>query len=423
MQQNSPNDAELGDSYLYSCIPDKSQDLFYKIFEASPILMAISTIEEGVFIDVNKAWIDALGYKKEDVIGKSALSLNIFLDYQERQKVKHQVLQSNSARNQELKYITKEGVIRYGIFSADIITLNNKEYLLTSAYDVTERKKIKEIEAKNKQLKERLEYDSMKAGFLANISHELKTPVNIIFSSLQLLDIILKKESLDEVKTNVQKQSKMMRQNCYRLIRQINNLIDITKVGSGYLKLNLSNCDIVNLLESITISVAEYSKYNGIDMYFNSEYEEFFVACDVEKVERIVLNLLSNAIKFTPRKGQITVNVNVAGSKLKIAVRDTGVGIPKTKQLHLFKRFYQANNSLLKNNEGSGIGLSLAKSLAELHEGDLYLNKQYINGSEFVFELPIRTIKKKKDTPKKTNKNDYIETINVEFSDIYFEDR
>lgn len=397
------------------------KDIFYKVFNISPILMAISTSESGVFVDVNQAWLDTLGYTKEEVIGQSSRGLNIFADFQERQIVKQLIIENGTIRDQEIKLLTKSGEVRYGIFSGDIISIEGQDYLLTTAYDITDRKHMLEVEENNRLLREQHKYDSLKVNFLANISHELKTPVNIIYSSLQLFNIIMGKDSVEEIRSGIEKQTNIMRQNCYRLIRLVNNLIDITKAGGGYLKLNLENCNIVSLIRNITDSVSEYGINNGINIKFSSYKEQIIVACDMEKIERIVLNLLSNAIKFTPRNGSININVSADKDKVSISVKDTGIGIPKSKHKNLFRRFYQVNSSFTRPTEGSGIGLSLAKSLAELHNGDLYINNKYKNGCEFIFELPIKTIRKGRKKNMESYRSYHVDMIKVEFSDIYFD--
>lgn len=399
------------------------KELFHRAFEITPALMAISTIEDGVFVDINQAWLDCLEYDRKDVIGHSSRELNIFIDFDERQRVMKLIKENGAAKDQEIRFRTKTGRIRIGVFSGNLIHIGEEEFLLTTAYDITDRKYMEEVEQRNIELREKLEYDNMKASFLANVSHELKTPINILFSSLQLLNLILKKESLEEVRSGVGKQAAIMKQNCYRLIRLVNNLIDVTKAGGGHLKLNLDSYDIVSILYQMTSSVAEYGKNNGVHISFTSDQAEIILVCDIEKIERIVLNLLSNAIKFTPKGGQVKVFVFGQKDKVEIRVSDTGIGIAKAKQKQLFRRFYQVNNSLAKDKEGSGIGLSLARSLALMHGGDLFLSQEYKKGCEFVLELPLSRAKQESRSKKGYNRSskDYIETINVEFSDIYFD--
>lgn len=276
-------------------------------------------------------------------------------------------------------------------------------------------------EEKNRALNETMEYEKLRTDFFANISHELRTPLNVIFSAEQMLDLIIRTEPVENKDNKISKYTKTIKQNCYRLIRLIGNLIDITKMDAGYFELNLQNEDIVKVVEDITLSVAEYIENKNINLIFDTEFEEKIISCDIEKIERIMLNLLSNAVKFTPKNGDIFVNIYEVDCKIFISVKDTGIGIQESLQDTIFDRFIQADKSTSRNREGSGIGLSLVKSLASLHCGSISLISKYGNGSEFILELPSRTIdlEEKYDVNNYIN-NEFVEKINIEFSDIYF---
>jgi len=137
----------------------------------------------------------------------------------------------------------------------------------------------------------------------------------------------------------------------------------------------------------------------GINLIFDTDVEEKTMACDPEKIDRIMLNLLSNAAKFTPSGGRVDVRLFDHGNELIISVKDTGIGIPKEKQKFIFERFRQANRDFNKNCEGSGIGLSLVKSLVEMHKGSIKVISEYGKGSEFIISLPVRIINEE-DTKK-----------------------
>jgi signal transduction histidine kinase len=277
-------------------------------------------------------------------------------------------------------------------------------------------------EEKNRLLSETMEYEKLRTDFFANISHELRTPLNVIFSAEQMLDLMLRNGAVEDNKYKINKYMKTIKQNCYRLIRLIGNLIDITKMDAGYFEVNLQNEDIVKVVEDITLSVAEYVGNKNINLIFDTEFEEKIIACDLEKIERIMLNLLSNAVKFTSANGNIFVNVYEKDCKIFVSVKDTGIGIPEHLQDAIFERFIQADKTTSRNREGSGIGLSLVKSLVELHEGSISLISEYNKGAEFIFELPNRTvdIEEKQDTNSNCINNESVERIHIEFSDIYF---
>lgn len=262
-----------------------------------------------------------------------------------------------------------------------------------------------------------------KSMFLANISHELRTPLNILLSSIQLIDFYLNnnyeldKKALKE-KINIQ------RQNCYRLLRLVNNLIDITKIDSGHFLLNYSKCNIVEVVECITMSVVDYAFNKGIELVFDTDIEEKEVYCDLDAIERIVLNLLSNAIKFTPAGGYICVNVKDLGERVGISVKDTGIGIREDMLEKIFERFKQGDDLLTRRNEGSGIGLSLVKYLVEMHCGKIYVHSEYQCGSEFVVEIPVyqkfSSVHANQINSGHIEEDNVVQKINIEFSDIYF---
>ena len=213
-----------------------------------------------------------------------------------------------------------------------------------------------------------------------------------------------------------------MKQNCHRLLRLINNLIDITKIDSGYFDIDENNFDIVNIVENITLSVADYIENKGLTLIFDTFVEEKIIACDPEKIERIMLNLLSNAVKFTPVGGEILVAIKEWNrDNICISVKDTGKGIPKDKLDSIFERFVQVDKSLTRDNEGSGIGLSLVKLLVELHNGTISVQSKEGEGSEFIICLPCKLVDKVnyEVTSCDSRGENIIEKISLEFADIY----
>jgi len=279
----------------------------------------------------------------------------------------------------------------------------------------------KSILDQNKLLDEAKKYNTNQANMFSSMSHELKTPLNIIFSALQLLESKYDNKSVVPDYGMFSKYSKVMKQNCYRLIRLINNIIDMNKIELGFYKLKLINKNIVKTIEDITLSVVDYAKLKKITIVFDTDVEEKITAFDSEKFERIMLNILSNAIKFTEAEGVIRVNIYDKGDYILIRVKDTGSGIPQNMLKKIFDTYTQVDDSLRGNVEGSGIGLSLVKSLVEMHGGEVSVVSEIGVGSEFTIRLPMRLIESD-ISPKREicNMNDPIEKIKIEFSDIYF---
>jgi len=297
------------------------------------------------------------------------------------------------------------------------VIYNGMPTVLSILHDITSKIQVEKLEQDVKKnielLNESREYNKLITEFLSNISHELKTPLNVIFTAVQLLGFYEK--DVDYEKQD--KYLKLIKQNCYRLMKLINNLLDTTKLDSGYLKLNLVNYNIISLIEEITLSVTSYAESKGINIIFDTNVEEKIIAVDPDKIERIILNLLSNSIKFTNPGGNVFVNVKDSEEDVYIHVKDTGVGIPSDKLESIFERFFQIDKTLKKNKEGTGIGLHLVKSFVEMHKGTVTINSELGKGTEFIIKLPATVCDeniKSKNVVYEAN----VERINMEFSDI-----
>ncbi|MGE5495241.1 MAG: ATP-binding protein [Burkholderiales bacterium] len=232
---------------------------------------------------------------------------------------------------------------------------------------------------------------SIMTDYFANVSHELRTPLAVILSGIDFLSAcfsedIIKPEACRNT-LNISKKS------CHRLLRIINNLLDITRIKSGYMNVSLSNIDIKEKIAEIVESVKDYAEKKRISLNFFSDTRCHYIAVDEDMIDRIVLNLLSNALKYTPEQGAISVilqDSHIPGNIL-ISVKDNGIGIPPEKHRLIFDRFAQVDESMTKRAEGCGLGLSLAKSLVELLGGSIWVESKPGLGSKFTVELPVKT--------------------------------
>lgn len=319
----------------------------------------------------------------------------------------------------EMKLLRKDGKeLDIELGASPFLFENNLSAILVMC-DITERKNAERDKFK---LKQELKYDRLKTEFIANISHELKTPLNIILSIVQLFE--LKKRGNENIDSITGKRYlQVVTQNCYRLLRLINNLIDISRIDVGHLKMNFGNYDIVKIVEDITMSTVEHIESKNLNLIFDTEIEEKIIGVDRENMERIMLNLLSNAIKCSNENGTIWVNIYDSGDFIEISVKDNGVGIPEEMQERIFERFVQSSPLFTRTYEGSGIGLSLVKALVDAHGGKIRVESKVGIGSEFVVSLPNRLSKKDPTFLQskliEDNKSNNVERIKIEFSDIY----
>ena len=280
-----------------------------------------------------------------------------------------------------------------------------------------------EYDKEKELLNEKIKYEELKTEFFTNISHELKTPLNMIFSTQQIMNMYIENIKDERDRNRLKKYNNLVKQNSYRLIRLIENLIDITKIDIGNYKLNLNNYNVVKIVKEISCSVIDYAENKDISLIYNSDIDDKVIACDPDKIERILLNLLSNAVKFTSKNGYIYVTIYKKDKYICISIKDTGIGIPYEMQHSVFERFIQVNSSINRQREGSGIGLALVKSLVKMHDGEIELLSVPDEGSEFIVKLPDKLIELNSNNSNNFIRGDVdykVERINIEFSDIYF---
>ena len=364
---------------------------------------------------INSNWSKNLGWSQEELLSMNMLDL-VHEEYKDEYKKAMNDLKDDTGCI-VIKMICKDGSYKWTELNYKI--LRDEDEFIITAKDITDQRK---QEHERKILQEAVHMESLKNEFFANISHEFRTPLNIILGTMQLMQRNVDKNKITwDDSLNLESHINYIKQNSYRLLRLVNNLIDITCIDSGYYKLQLGNYNIVDIVENITLSVAQYTKDHGVDLIFDTNCEEKIIACDPDKIERIVLNLLSNAIKYTDKDGCIYVELIADDEKVKIHVKDNGVGMSNDKLDVIFDRFKKIDNNLNRKCEGSGIGLSLVKSLVELQKGNIYVNSEVGIGSEFTFELPNRVINDSSDitSNREISKITQIEKCNIEFSDIY----
>ncbi|WBW97083.1 PAS domain-containing sensor histidine kinase [Oceanirhabdus sp. W0125-5] len=412
------------------CYYEITQIRLAKVEERNRLL--VEALPDGICIHVkgeilymNSALADIMGIDNpNDFIGKRVTE---YLDEDLNKIVKKHLVDMKKG---ETPRIFEEKLTRRDGKEIDIevcdtfYEYDGKFGILSIIRDISERKRAEQlqrrVEEEERQLKEAKEYERLRNEFFANLSHEFKTPLNLIFSTVQVLNIKLKNIVDQQEKEKVNQYIKILKQNAHRLLRLINNLIDITKIDSNYFSIDLQNCNIVSVVEDITLSVAEYIENKDVEIIFDTDIEEKIISCDPDKIERIILNLISNSLKFTEAGGTIKIDIHDKEETIVISVKDTGIGIPKNKLNVIFNRFAQVDKSTTRNHEGSGIGLSLAKSLVEMHEGIIEVKSEYGKGTEFIIELPVKLLNEKSKVEKNNNiKQDKVERIHIEFSDIY----
>ena len=239
---------------------------------------------------------------------------------------------------------------------------------------------------KQKANKELKELDRLKSNFFANISHEFRTPLTLIKGPIEQLE-----QNPDE-KLSMEN-IKMIRRNSNKVLNLVNQLLDLSRIDEGNLKLEPTEGDIFKCLRAATSSFNSHAAQRHIDYRVQIPQTVLWASFDRDKLEKIIYNLIGNAFKFTEDGAFISCNVSYVDHGLQIQIEDSGKGIPEENLPFIFDRFYQVDGSSTRENEGSGIGLSLSKDLVELMDGTVTVSSELNKGSFFTVQLPVEEIK------------------------------
>ena len=237
------------------------------------------------------------------------------------------------------------------------------------------------LEAQNARL---AELDEAKSRLFTNLSHEFPTPLTLILGPLRgLLD-----GRHGELPEEARAQGDLMLRNGRRLLRLVNQVLDLSRLEAGHVVLDARPADLVAFARGVTLAFSPLAERQQIELRFHTDVPSLTLSFDREQLEKVLLNLLSNALKFTPEGGAVDVSVRAEGGAVRIEVRDTGIGIVEEELPHVFDRFHQASRSDTRRHEGSGIGLALARELTELHGGTIRAESRPGEGSTFSVTLP-----------------------------------
>jgi PAS domain S-box-containing protein len=351
----------------------ESEEKFSKAFRCSPTIIAITTLKDGKFIEVNDSFTRATGYAHEEVIGHSSVELSIWAKAEERTQMSQILKEQGRVDNEEFEFRMKSGEIRIWLFSAEPINIVGEPCLISTTIDVTEHK---QAEEKMRQI------NQMKSEFLSNVSHELRTPLQSISGFARL---ILRGEVPDH--DTQQEFLQIIDSESQHLGNLINSLLDMSRLESGRFQINKRLLPIRDTVIDAIKSFHTLARDKNIVLNEDIPVQLPEIEVDSERLRQVIMNLLSNAIKFSDPGGSVTIKAESRNGKLLFQVTDQGIGIPQEAMPHLFERFYRAEEKLARG--GTGLGLYISKQIVEAHGGHIWVESQAGEGSTFSFTLPL----------------------------------
>lgn len=341
------------------------ESILRNFFTNVPIPLVIINENSERIVFANSSFCELINAKNiRDIMNRKLFSFvkienNPFLDenIQTTSPIFRGVINSDTYVDMEIVHILDDEEERIVLFTD-----------VTSAIKAAKMKETME----NKKLDEKL-----KSDFLSNISHDLKTPINVIYSATQVIKMYIENNNYEAVR----KYNNISKQNCISLIRLTNNIIDTSRIYADYLTPNLRIKNIVDVAEDVVTSLVDYAKSKEINLIFDTNEEEIYVNLDDEFMQRIILNLISNAIKFTKPDGKIEVILEDKGENVELIVRDDGVGMEKTFIENAFNRYSMGKNNENASTKGTGIGLFVVKTLVEKQNGTIVIDSVLNEGT------------------------------------------
>ncbi len=357
----------------------EAQQRFERLFRNNPALLALSTLPDRRFFDVNDAFLLALGYSRAEVLGHTAAELGLFPDPEQHALVADRLQAEGRIGDCELQVRRKDGAIVDGLFSGEVISSQGQQFFLTVMIDITERKRA-EAELLRTLATER-ELSALKTNFVSMVSHEFRTPLGAILGATELLEDYHDRLAPEKRASYFQ----LIRKETERLAGMFNGVLLQGQLDSGRVLFKPRLVELVALCREVVARVqGAFPKHPPV--LFEADAPVLRTLADVSLLEHVLSNLLTNALKYSPNLKPVQFTVRRLGQELEFQVRDQGIGIPAADQTALFSAFRRGGN--VGTIKGTGVGLYIVKKCAELHGGRVKLQSQLGQGSTFSLYLP-----------------------------------
>lgn len=350
-----------------------SEETFRLAMENASIGNALVS-PDGRWLKVNRALCALLGYSEAELLANDFQSITHSDDLTQDLALVEKVLAGKiSEYRLEKRYYHKTGRVIWALLSVSLVRYSDGKphYFIAQIQDISERR----------------EMERMKNEFISVVSHELRTPLTSIRGSLGLIIGAMATQLPDKIKTLIE----VAHNNCERLILLINDILDMDKIASGEMRYKLENLSVGAVTEQAVLANEAYAEKYHVPIIMEPIDEHLRINVDAARYIQVLTNLLSNAVKFSPEGGKVHVRVQAHAARVRIMVKDTGMGIPEEFRERIFGKFLQADSSVSRSKGGTGLGLHITKQMVEHMGGEIGFDTETGKGTVFWVEFPSAT--------------------------------
>lgn len=357
-----------------------SQQRFRGAFAGSPAIMTLARLHDGTIFEVNDAFLSTTGYRRDEVLGRSTIELGIWVHAEDRDALIQAVRQGGSVRDREVSVRMKDGRLRTVLLAAELVEIDGEPSILTASLDVSERKEIEEqlrlALAREKELGE------LKSNFVSLVSHEFRTPLEVILSSAEILERYHDRLAPEQRG----RQLRAIQRSVRRMAEMMNEVLLLGRFEAGRVEFRPVPIDLPAFQRRLRDEIVAAS---GTDARIETSHEGPLAGArgDESLLGHVFSNLLSNAVKYSPAGVPVAFTVRREGEAAVFEVRDRGCGIPEGDRQRLFQSFHRGSN--VGQRSGTGLGLVIVKRCVERHGGTVSFASREGEGSTFTVRLPL----------------------------------
>ena len=358
----------------------ESQERFSKAFRSSPVFLSIARMSDGKFVEVNEAFLQASGFVREEVIGRTSADLELWSNLADRGGFLLEVQLRGFIRHREVMLRSKDGRLHTVLLSAEVIDIDGQPHILAVGLNITARKKAEED--MRRALEQEKDLSRLKTNFVALVSHEFRTPLGIIMSAADILKNYFERLAPERRALHLQDIHDASR----RMADLMDEVLLLARVEAGRMECKRAPLDVMEFCRRVIVDVRA-STGDACPVEFTAEQVTHAASADESLLRHIFNNLLSNAVKYSAPGKPVSFHVLRAGQEAIFVLRDQGIGIPMADQTNLFLTFHRGAN--VGERPGTGLGLVIVKRCVELHGGTVEMQSEEGKGTAVTVRLPL----------------------------------